>query len=245
MDIFFEIHHDLPREGPGDEASTRAAYALLHGLPDRPRILDIGCGPGMQTLTLARISGGEVTAIDTHTPFLDVLRQQAHAAGLEQNINARQMSMNNLDFAPGSFDVIWSEGAIFIIGFEAGLRAWKRYLKPGGFVAVTDAAWIKPDPPPELRDFWESEYPEMQTTQANLEIIRKLGYQVVGHFVLPPSSWWDDYYRPLQERLAILREKYRDNPAALQMLAGTHREIEIFKQYNAWYSYVFYVMQAL
>lgn len=245
MDIFFEIHRDLPREGPGDEASTRAAYAMMTGLPEKPRILDIGCGPGMQTLVLARVSGGDITAIDTHTPFLDALEQKAQAAGLGQQITTRNMSMKALEFAPGSFDVVWSEGAVYIMGFEAGLRAWKPYLKPGGYIAVTEVSWIKQGLPAEVRDYWESEYPEIRATEANLEIIRGLGYQVTGHFALPPSSWWDDYYRPLQERLVILREKYRDDPAALEALAGSQKEIEVFKQYNAWYSYVFYIMQAV
>lgn len=55
-EIFWEVHSGLPREGPGDNKSTRKAYMMLGDLPENPRILDIGCGPGMQTVELAKLS---------------------------------------------------------------------------------------------------------------------------------------------------------------------------------------------
>jgi ubiquinone/menaquinone biosynthesis C-methylase UbiE len=75
--IFWEIHSGLPREGPGDNASIRRAFLMAAELPAAPRILDVGCGPGMQTLELAKISGGQITAVDIHQPFLDELQRRA------------------------------------------------------------------------------------------------------------------------------------------------------------------------
>ena len=78
-DVFFELHRDLPREGPGDDESTLRALALCTELPERPDVLDVGCGPGMQTLALAAATGGIITAVDAHEPFLDQLRERARS----------------------------------------------------------------------------------------------------------------------------------------------------------------------
>jgi ubiquinone/menaquinone biosynthesis C-methylase UbiE len=243
MDLFFELHQDIPREGPGEAASTRRAFALMNGLPSQPRILDIGCGPGMQTLELARISAGSILAIDTHAPFLEALARRASREGLAKQISVRNQSMFALGFEPGSFDVIWSEGAIYIIGFEKGLREWKPFLKNGGYLAVTELSWLKPDPPAEVKTFWQENYPHIQTREENLALLQKAGYRAVGHFTLPESAWWQDYYNPSEKRIAMLTEKYRDNDEALAFLDISQREIDLYRRYSEWYGYVFYVMQ--
>ena len=132
MNIFFEIHKDLTREGPGDSQSTRQAISLLKDLPVHPLILDIGCGPGMQTLDLAAYTSGEIIAVDTHQPFLDQLQRRIEIKGLAERVHLANVSMFDLKFPEQNFDVIWSEGAIYIIGFENGLRTWRRLLKHGG-----------------------------------------------------------------------------------------------------------------
>ena len=243
MDIFFELHRDIPREGPGDNASTRRAWSLLSGLPEQPRLLDVGCGPGMQTLELARLSAGSILAVDTHQPFLDELERQAVQEGVGAKIATLNKSMFELDFEPGSFDVLWSEGAIYIIGFEKGLREWQDLLKKGGYLAVTELSWLKPASPAEIKAFWSENYPGMKTLEENLEILRKAGYRETGHFVLPESSWWDDYYSPLEERIASLSEKYRDDEEAMALLKESKRESDLYRNYSEWYGYVFFVMK--
>jgi ubiquinone/menaquinone biosynthesis C-methylase UbiE len=243
MDIFFELHQDLPREGPGDNPSTRKALALLVGLPPRPLILDIGCGPGMQTVELARCTNGKIIAIDTHQPFLEKLKQRAQAEGLSDKITTINMSMFALDFEAKSFDAIWSEGAIYIMGFEQGLRACQSLLKPGGYVTVSEICWLRPQPPSEVQTFWAANYPGMRTVEENLEIVRAAGYREVGHFVLPPSAWWEGYYTPQEARIAMLRTKYRDDVEAIQLLDESQLEIDLYWKYSDWYGYVFYIMQ--
>ena len=243
MDLFFEIHSDLPREGPGEAASTRRAFALLGGLPEQRRLLDIGCGPGLQTLELARISAASIVAVDTHQPFLDTLARQAAREGLAERITTLNRSMFALDFEPGSFDVLWSEGAIYIMGFERGLREWQPLLKKGGYLAVTELSWLKPAAPAEITAFWDADYPGMHTVDENLAAIERTGYREIGHFGLPESAWWEDYYTPLEKRIGVLSEKYRGNAEALAFLQESQREIELYRQYSDWYGYVFYVLQ--
>jgi cyclopropane fatty-acyl-phospholipid synthase-like methyltransferase len=125
--LFFEIfNRELPRQGPGDTASTLKALALVRGVGRTSRVLDVGCGTGPQTLTLAQHSGANVIAVDTHVPFITSLTEQARTLGLADRIEARIADMRHLDYPSGSFDLIWCEGAIYIMGFEAGLRDWCR-----------------------------------------------------------------------------------------------------------------------
>ncbi len=243
MEIFFEIHSGLPRQGPGNLESTQRAFSLLKGIPPEPLILDMGCGPGMQTLALARLSGGTVTAVDNHQPFLDELEKRARRKGLAGKIITCNMDMLAAHFPPHSFDLIWAEGSVYIIGFEKGLRSWLSWLKPGGFLAVSEISWLKPSPPPEVKSFFAAEYPAMQDIPGNLEIIRSCGCRLLGHFVLPESAWWDDYYTPLQQRLDWLEEKYRGDEAASALFKTERLEIDLFRRYSAYYGYVFYVLQ--
>ena len=242
-DIFFELHKDLPREGPGDEVSTLKAFGMMEGLPSNPRILDVGCGPGMQTLALAKHTGARIVATDTHQPFLDELQKRVEDAGLTDQVKVQNESMFELKFPENSFDVVWSEGAIYIIGFEAGLKKVHPLLKSGGYVAVTEISWFKPNPPQEVFQFWHKDYPGMGSVEDNLLAVERAGYRVVGHFSLPDSSWWDDYYNPLKERVTMLREKYADDRDALRLLDENDREMELFRKYSDFYGYVFYVVQ--
>lgn len=244
MDIFFEIHKDLPREGPGESEATRRALDLLRPhLPTQPLILDIGCGPGLQTLDLARYTKGKIVAIDTHTPFLNELEKRARAASLSGRITTANESMFALPFPPASFDLLWSEGAIYILGFAEGLRAWKPLLKPGGCLGVTEISWLKANPPEKVAAYWEREYPGMRSLDENLERIHQAGYRLIEHFTLPASAWWENYYTPIEARLPALDEKYRGDAEAEALLAATREEIEFYREFSEWYGYVFYLMQ--
>ena len=243
MDIFWEIHSGLPREGPGDSISTARAYAAASDLPPQPKILDIGCGPGMQTIDLAKLSGGEIIAIDFHQPFLDELVRRAKDAGVEAQIQARKLSMFEMDFEREQFDLVWSEGAVYIMGFKQGFKICHSFLKPGGYMVVTEASWFQPNPPGEVLDFWNEAYPDMGTIDENIQWLQTHGYRLVEHFHLPDSSWWDNYYNPLAERVAMLREKYADNPEVQNALDEELAEIDLFRKYSDNYGYEFYVVQ--
>ena len=242
MTIIFEIFEDLPRQGPGLNECTRQAYEMLTGLPERPEILDIGCGAGTQTIELARLFPGRITATDVHEPMLDELRRRARAADAADRIVVQNMSMSELTFPDESFDVIWSEGAIFIIGFQEGLKAWRRLLKPGGYMVVSEATWFVEDPPLEVKEFWNSCYPAITQARNNVRMAEEAGYRVVGTFRLPDEGWFD-FYRPLGPKLAALRKKYHNNPEALAELAFCEREIEIYDKYHESYGYTFFVLR--
>jgi SAM-dependent methyltransferase len=244
MRIFFEIHQNNPQEGPGDFASTRRAFSLLKDLPPLPHILDVGCGPGRQTFDLCRLTDGAIVAVDFHQPFVDALKQRGKDLGLAEQVTALLGDMKDLQFDSQSFDVIWSEGAIYNVGFKTGLEIWKPLLKRAGYIAVTELTWLRSDVPNEPKAFMDEEYLQMQDIEANLADLRVTGYDTVGHFILPESAWWD-YYRPIEKRVMLLKEKYKNNSVALPILDMELREIDLYRKYSAYYGYVFYIGQAI
>jgi SAM-dependent methyltransferase len=241
-DIFFEIHQDLPREGPGRNKYTRKAFKMLPKI-DKPRILDIGCGPGGQTLELARLSQGEVIGLDIHQPYLDKLTKKIKEQRFSDHVKAINCSMFEMDFPDKSFDIIWAEGSIYIIGFEKGLREWYRFIKLKGFLVVHEMTWLRPDPPKEIYDYWKEFYSEIKTVPENLKLIPACGYKIIGYFTLPEDAWWIEYYNPLEIRIKKLRKKYIDDLEALAVLDNEQREIDMYKKYYKWYGSVFFVMQ--
>lgn len=241
-EIFFDIHKNLPREGSGRDEYTQKAYEIIPKI-NKPIILDIGCGPGLQTVKLAKLSNGTIYAIDNHQPFLDQLKKTAKENNLINRIKIINKSMLKMDFPEDFFDIIWSEGSIFIIGFERGLNEWKKYIKKDGYLAVHEMAWLKSNPPKEIKDYFDEVYPSISTIDKNINIIRKCGYKILGHFPLPEDAWWDFYYNPLEKRLEKLKLKYKNNSEALEIIKEQEKEINLYRRYNQWYGSVFYVMQ--
>ncbi|WP_414552047.1 class I SAM-dependent methyltransferase [Anabaena sp. CCY 0017] len=244
-DIFFQIHQNIPREGPGDSESTKNAFLKSVDLPPHPQILDIGCGPGFQTLDLASLTNGKIIAIDNHSVYVNELKQKVLQQGLSEKITVINADMFALDFPDASFDIIWAEGSIYIIGFENGLKQWKPLLKHGGYLVASELTWLKPNAPTELQEFWNDGYPAMQDIEGNLKIIQYSGYKIIDYFVLPESAWWNHYYQPLEEKLQGLRKHYQDDTEALEVIDMEQLEIDLYRKYSEYYSYVFYIGQAL
>ena len=241
-EVFWKLHVGLPKQGPGSDESTRRAMALVPELRPTPEILDLGCGPGRQSLVLARETGGRVTAVDMIPPFLAQLDERAEAEHLADRIETVNASMDDLPYEDESFDLIWSEGAIYNIGFLHGLRSWHRLLRPGCSLAVTEATWLTDTPPDRTRQFWDTNYPAMQGQQANERAVGDAGYRLLGSFVLPEAEWWDDYYTPIDERIIALRRE-RSDDAWVAALDAAEEESSIVRTCGDTFGYVFYVMQ--
>jgi len=250
--FFHDVFHPgLPRLGPGDDASTLKAINLVLAAGLRPRssspaglrILDLGCGNGAQTMQLAKNLDGTILAVDNYQPYLDELQRRAQAQGVSEKIQVRLGDMGDLDFEEGSFDLIWSEGALYGMGFGHGLAVCHRLLKPGGMLAVSELCWLRPDPPAECREYLAGVYPAIADLPANLAAMRGCGYEILGHFSLPESSWWTPLYRPLEARLQTLREKWPPDPQRLEIIESVQTEIEVYRRFSGYYGYVLYVLQ--
>lgn len=242
LELLVDLHQDGPRQGPGSSAETLLALQLTGLDTDRElQIADIGCGSGAHTLVLAQNSRAKLTAVDLFPVFLNRLEEQAQRLNLHYRITTLQASMEALPFEANIFDVIWSEGAIYSMGFEAGVQAWKPFLKNGGYLCVSEATWITNARPTPIEEFWQAEYPEIGTAAQKISTLEKHGFTLAGYFHLSPESWIEQYYRPLQERFPAFLERHRHSKAAQAVVEAHREEVALYRRYKAYYSYGFYV----
>jgi SAM-dependent methyltransferase len=195
VEAFFALHDGLPRQAPGSDATTARLLALA-APAEKPRVLDLGCGPGRASLVLAAATGGHVTALDLHQPYLDQLTAEAARRGLSGRIDAVHGDMTDLGrFPDGGFDLVWAEGSAYIAGFDAALRAWRRLLTPGGALVVTELEWATATPSAGARAFWAGQYP-LRDPAANAAAAQAAGYRVAAVLPLPDEDWFTEYYTP-------------------------------------------------
>lgn len=243
-EFFFELYNEKSdRQGPGTKEATIKAFNTIPLKNEKLNILDVGCGNGTQTFYLAEIADGKITATDYYEHFLDELNLRKEGKTLRAEIETIQADMNDLPFPEKYFDIIWSEGAVYIMGFANGLEKWKRFIRDEGYLVVTEACWIKDNVPQEVNKWWESEYPEIGTIQDKLDVITEKGYLAIDYFILPEESWTDNYYKSIHKSMVSFEEKYKDNPEALSVSKMTHYEIDMYEKYKAYYSYVFFIMK--
>ena len=240
-EIFLDVQRGLPRQGPGADESTLRALALCGALPERPAVLDIGCGPGMQTLALARALDGRIAAIDVFPEYLNALKARAAEAAPASRIDVIAADMNALPFPDSSVDLIWSEGAAYIMGVETAMTQWRPFLKSGGVLAITELVWLRPNPPEEAAAFFGAEYPAMTDIETIERRLAAAGYEPLAHFTLPDAAWWDHYYTPLEAKLPALRTKFAGDDEALGIVEATQREIDIRPRHGDSYGYAFFI----
>ena len=219
--LVFELDQDHFRERLNKY--TRKAFQMLPKL-EKPRILDIGCGSGIPTIELARLSDGQIIGLDINQSLLDKLNKKIEEEGFTNRVKTVKCSMFEINFPDESFDIIWAEGSISRIGFEKGLKEWKRLLKPNGFLVVHD---------------------EIKNITKKIELIPNCGYNILGYFPLPEDAWWIEYYGPLEKRIQKLSIKHAEHPEILRILDKKKEEIEMIKKNPRNYGSVFFIMQKL
>ncbi|MFA5367087.1 MAG: class I SAM-dependent methyltransferase [Dehalococcoidia bacterium] len=199
----------------------RKAFLMLPEVRS-PRILDIGCGSGVPTIELARLSGGEITAIDIDQTALDILIDKIKKEGLADRIKVENLSMLDMDFPDASFDIIWSEGSIYVLGFERGLKEWRRFLRTGGFIVVHD---------------------EKGDVEEKQKQISRCGYELINHFILSEDIWWNEYFLPLDKKLHELRAKGICDANTVKEMENDQREIDGCKQNPERNRSVYFIMR--
>lgn len=246
LQLLIDLHKSNSRQGPGGEAETKMALKLAGLDRSRPlKIADIGCGTGASTIFLAKELDAEITAVDFLPEFLYKLKSRALDQGVADRITTLDCSMDSLPFPDEEFDVIWSEGAIYNMGFEAGVSDWRRFLKPEGKLIVSEITWLSATRPPELQSHWEREYPEVDVASAKMRILEQNGYSPEAYFFLPKYCWLENYYRPIQSGFDAFLERHGESDQAGEIVECEKEEISLYEKYSDYYSYGVYIARKI
>jgi len=202
---------------------TREAFGILPKIHN-PRILDIGCGTGIPTIELAKLSKGQIIGIDIDQPALARFGDTVSKLGLSDRIQVLRCSMFDLTFSLQNFDVIWSEGSIYVIGFDRGLKEWKQFLKPYGFMVIHD---------------------EQGDISQKIKRIHQHGYELLRHFLLNENIWCIEYFTPLKELINKFRRKYPSEQILTEPIRKAQQEVDIFQNYPKQNSSVYFIIRKL
>ena len=245
VNLICEYFLSTERQGPGSPEVTLKALSFIDNLTDKSLIADLGCGTGGQTMVLAQHAPGSITGIDFFPGFIDRFNSNAEKLHLQDRVKGIVGSMDDLSFKEESLDLIWSEGAIYNIGFERGVNEWRKYLKTGGYIAVTESVWFTEERPAEIHDFWMSAYTEIDTVPNKVAQIQKAGYVPVATFILPENCWTKHYFAPQAKAEEIFLKKHVGNKTAEELVASNHHEAELYSKYKEYYGYAFFIAKKI
>jgi len=202
---------------------TRAAFLKLPRI-ENSRILDIGCGSGVPAMELAKLSDGEVTGIDIDQSCIDEFKRKIKEENLAGRVKAIKLSLFEMKFPDETFDIVWSEGVIRPIGFEASLKAWRRLLKPGGYLVI---------------------HYQIGRVADALSQMPQHGYKLADTLSLPEDAWWTEFYKPIEEKMDTLLHKYRNSSDALKLLKQYKSEVDMVKKDPLNFHSAFYIMKKI
>lgn len=239
--LICEYFSAIDRQGPGSPEMTLRALSFIDNLTAGSRIADLGCGTGGQTMILAQNTGAKITGIDLFPVFIDLFNDNARRYYVDDRVKGIVGSMDDLPFGEGELDLVWSEGSIYNIGFEKGLVYWHKFLKPGGFVAVSEASWFTEKRPEEINNFWVDAYAGIDTIPNKVAVLQKSGYVPVACFILPENCWTDHFYVKQVKAQEVFLAKHRGNKAAEELVENERREARLYAKYKEYYGYVFYI----
>jgi len=241
LNLICNYYSKVERQGPGSPEVTKKALSFIDHLNSRSLIADIGCGTGGQTMVIAQTAPGQITGIDLFPTFIDLFNSNARKLNLQNRVKGIEGNMEDLPFRDGELDLIWSEGAIYNIGFERGLNEWRKFLKPNGYIAVSEASWFTEERPDEINEFWLEAYPEIETVSNNLALLQKAGFIPVATFILPEICWTKHFFEPQESLQEAFLKQYEGNQTVREFIENQRHEAQLYEKYKAYYGYVFYI----
>lgn len=244
LELYIDLFRGLPRFAPGSDALTLEALERVGAPPADGLIADMGCGEGSSALVLARNTPCSIVAFDLEPSYVAGLRDLAEQAGLGDRIKAVVADVGEAPLEPGSVDLIWAEGSVYNLGFGQGLATWRKHLKEGGGIVVSELTWLSEQHGEKAEQFFAEAYPAMTTIDANVTAMREAGYDVLETIVFPASAWEDEFYTPLERSFPAYLRRHGHTKDAQEVVSVVRTEIETFRECGDCYSYVFYLGRA-
>ena len=233
MQLFLELFAEMERQGPGDEQLARAVMQQVCAESEPEQILDMGCGTGAASLLISRLCNAQISALDNCQLFLDRLNEKVTSGGLNDRISVINGTMFEPPFPDHSFDLIWSEGSAYLMGFEPALKRWQPLLKERGYLFVSEMCWFTDQRSDEAVEYWQAGYPSMLTEAEAIAKAQALAYQVVSKQRLPKAAW-ERFYADMQDRIDQLEAKYGEQRA----LTDCRHEIDMYRRFGDEFGYL-------
>jgi SAM-dependent methyltransferase len=140
----------------GGLAATEEIAGLCH-IGQGSYVLDVGCGAGVTACFLARRYGCRVAGVDIRARMVERSQEQAKREGVADRVEFRVADAQDLPFADGLFDAVITESVTaFPADKQKAVNEYARVTRPGGYVGLSEATWLKSPPPPEL-EAWVSQ----------------------------------------------------------------------------------------
>ena len=238
MQDFMEVFSTLERWGPGSDTETLRALTMLPLIPGHnDTILEVGCGKGLATEVLVKHTEAMITATDTEDSALESLNHKFTEMALSLRLKTVNADMANLPFDEHAFSLIWAEASAYVMGVENALAAWRPLLKRNSYLVFSDLVLTSESPSQACLDYWQKEYPDIQTAERRRTQIQNQGYKILGDFQFEKASW-DNYYLPLQKRVLELKFSKPDS----QALADIEREIDFYFNHCEEFGYQMFVL---
>jgi len=222
------------RHCPGSDAITQKVLRQIKLKSPEPQIANLFCGTGEQALLLAKeYRTVHITAVDTGDLYFPSIMGKAAQSGVKERIKTAitDYPLTKLPFEKESLDLILSEGAIDELDFCKRLNKWRPYIKPGGYLAMSELCLLKDgELPDELYGYFDSFYPlsEVKSIEYNLAQIREAGYKLHTRILLPDNCWIE-YYKSMEEGMKELFGK------------DMEEEINFYLMYKEYIGYVYFV----
>jgi ubiquinone/menaquinone biosynthesis C-methylase UbiE len=129
----------------GDQLNhiKQRSYALMQ-IHSGHKLLDLGCGPGTDTIPLAQLAGvtGQVIGADYDVDMVAEAEQRAEQAGVNTWVSHKRVDAMSLPFETDYFDSCRSERLFqHLLNPTQALTEMIRVTKPGGWVVVADTDW--------------------------------------------------------------------------------------------------------
>jgi SAM-dependent methyltransferase len=144
--VFNEVPELYDRLRPGYPDELFADLAAITGTGSRPPVLEVGCGTGQATRSLAAL-GYPVTAIEPGAGTAALARRRLAAYG---NVSVETSTFEEWDDGGRRFDVLVSASAWHWVDPDIGWRRAHEVLRPGGWMAVLENVVVRRPGEPEV-----------------------------------------------------------------------------------------------
>jgi cyclopropane fatty-acyl-phospholipid synthase-like methyltransferase len=203
LSLLPELFSDLEDLG-ARERDVLAVLAVIE-LPDRARVLDLGCGKGSALISLAQRHGIEGLGVDGFAPFLEHAKARSMALGLGERLSFERTDVREVVDRTGDYDLVMllALGPVFGDASET-IAALRRCVVPGGYMLLDEAY---------LPDDLDSEDPHWQIGLSLDELVGALsdhGDELVAEVVYDTpeyGAWCGEMSDKIQERAAALAER--------------------------------------